>query len=104
MAAVGAYVQIARELLTQGGMAALVALLPGIGRDLVLFVPGEAGLFFFAEPSHSAIYARAWVFRSARLAGKTPYLYSESALPRPSPDILSRIPTASQLASMNDPP
>lgn len=41
---------------------------------------------------------------SATCAELTSYLRKESALPLPSPEIRISIPTASQHASMNDPP
>src|SRR5205085_10929071 len=52
MAAIRADVEVADELLAQIRVSALVALLPGVGRNLVFFVARKARLFLFAEPSH----------------------------------------------------
>jgi hypothetical protein len=45
-------VEVPDELLAQIGMAARVALLPRIRRNLVLFAPWEAGFLFLSKPGH----------------------------------------------------
>src|SRR6202011_4344823 len=52
-ATVRANVEVAHELLAKVGVTTLVTLLPGVGGNLVFFVPRQPGLLLFAEPSHA---------------------------------------------------
>ena len=109
VAAIGADVEGANEALANVHVAALVALLPGIRRDLEPDPFGRSRLTFFFEPGHSRHKVTKRTICQGTLWDASPKALSHcpnSAYPdcRDSHATRSAIPTPIEHASRNDPP